>query len=644
MTISLLTLPVEIWLMCWKYCSPRQLRRLITVCRLFHALCHSPLLSAQLRHRNTDVGALVDGIDQDNWTNRLQRMHRMTLRLDMLSASRASQVRSWTVHFDRPLGQQPAMVASMLRLSGSVYRSAGSESSQFQHETAFNALRERLVATFVRTLGMYHNLTSLDAGVLTIDVSIRAALRSLLQLEELTLDGCIVEPPDGALLTVQRFTLRWPPRIVGPQSEVLGLFGSGVQLVHPASLRHLTLQDWVQTTLFLNRWGTCLFPVLQHLELPRCVDLTQLLGILSRCPRLESLVVPSVHGRANVSLPQAAVPFLRTLTAPLALIHLFTPGRPIDSVTVFQSIAGCPHLSAEKVTDLVKHISRSTADIQFLALPATTSPSDTIKLVASFFPALVELVLDVHDRGVPRPSAMFRYRQPKPPRPGSRVPEFNDETAFDDPAPEELSDSEEDEGETTLNSSRAEEAVLSYTHVLTSISTSGALASLPAGFKALYIRPPHNIHECRTHMFTRVESELSRSVNDLTVGLGDTAIRVRGGTSGWLEGCVVVEAEVCVIKIPHSTAIAVTMEVQIAMEANSHVLARLEPVSLGLLRGKNWYLASLLQYSAGPSLRLGWWSINDRDCWRKLRKLPSQISLTAPIPAAGEENSLKAKG
>ncbi|KAJ7634360.1 hypothetical protein FB45DRAFT_1025308 [Roridomyces roridus] len=499
MTISLLTLPVEIWLMCWKYCSPRQLRRLITVCRLFHALCHPPLLSAQLRHRNTDVEALVDGLDQDNWTNRLQRMHRMTLRLDMLSASRASRVRSWTVHFDRPLGQQPAM---------------------FQHETAFNALRERLVATFVRTLGMYHNLTSLDAGVLTIDVSIRAALRSLLQLEELTLDGCIVEPPDGALLTVQRFTLRWPPRIVGPQSEVLGLFGSGVQLVHPASLRHLTLQDWVQTTLFLNRWGTCLFPVLQHLELPRCVDLTQLLGILSRCLRLESLVVPSVHGRANVSLPQAAVPFLRTLTAPLALIHLFTPGRPLDSVTVFQSIAGCPHLSAEKVTDLVKHISLSTADIRFLALPATMSPSDTIKLVTGFFPALVELVLDVRDRGVPRPSAMFRYRQPKPPRPGSRVPEFNDETAFDDLPPEELSDSEEDEGETILNSSRAEEAVLGYMHVLTSISTSGALASLPAGFKALYIRPPHNIHECRTHMFTRVESELSRSVNDLTVGLG----------------------------------------------------------------------------------------------------------------------------
>ncbi|KAF8210020.1 hypothetical protein K438DRAFT_1571452, partial [Mycena galopus ATCC 62051] len=85
-------LPTELWLACWVLCSRRQLRRLSFVCKLFREIC----LPVLFKEQTIDAGGGWQGIDGDNWIDRLHKLHRAAVRLDALAESPHIEfIRSW---------------------------------------------------------------------------------------------------------------------------------------------------------------------------------------------------------------------------------------------------------------------------------------------------------------------------------------------------------------------------------------------------------------------------------------------------------------------------------------------------------------------------------------------------------------------
>ncbi|KAJ7618017.1 hypothetical protein FB45DRAFT_1034258 [Roridomyces roridus] len=71
------------------------------------------------------------------------------------------------------------------------------------HIGVYDALRDRVMTTFLATLGLYQNLRCLHVAGITVDLTWRERLLSLSNLEELTLDGCEILPRDGSVLRIR---------------------------------------------------------------------------------------------------------------------------------------------------------------------------------------------------------------------------------------------------------------------------------------------------------------------------------------------------------------------------------------------------------------------------------------------------------
>ncbi|KAJ7906557.1 hypothetical protein B0H13DRAFT_1619255 [Mycena leptocephala] len=152
-------LPMELWVACWTLCSPRQLRRLSLVCRLFRAICFPQLLQNQ----SLDAAALQLDFGRYNWIYRLHKLHRAAVRLDRLAPDHAASVRSWKfiAMEGRHWARHPKYIHN-IRLFDTVY--------------------DRVLATFSSTLGLYKNLHTLHLQHLTIDAPMRNPLLSLSML------------------------------------------------------------------------------------------------------------------------------------------------------------------------------------------------------------------------------------------------------------------------------------------------------------------------------------------------------------------------------------------------------------------------------------------------------------------------------
>ncbi|KAJ7506094.1 hypothetical protein B0H11DRAFT_1974764 [Mycena galericulata] len=436
-------LPVEIWLACWMLCSTRQLRRLSLVCRLFRSVC-SPLL---LRQQSADIAALVAGLDRNNWVERVHRLHRTAVRLDKLATGpRILAVRAWRFSSAPPLPLDQTTLSERLR------RFMGQDYSHILNIGTFNNMRDRVLTTFLATLGRYQNLLSLNLQGMTIDTSLRQTLGSLPMLSELTLDGCKFAPRDGVLLALQRFTISATRRRrrrmeAGATGEEPRSTEAPLKIVSPQHLCDLNLGAVNQTASLLSGFSGEKFPQLLHLSVHTVFHVGILVQLLPKCPQLESLTIPSISTRSASSLPSNlaphVVPLLRNLTAPMEIIHLFPSHRPLSVVTVLNPDPA-DTISLQDVKHILTQISRSSVPLRSLSIPRTSSAVEALALISSIFPALTELSMNIFEAGISPPHE-FRCgtRQIPDRREDTRSPELNDEEAFDNLPADELSDSEE---------------------------------------------------------------------------------------------------------------------------------------------------------------------------------------------------------
>jgi hypothetical protein len=306
-------------------------------------------------------------------------------------------------------------------------------------------MRDRVLTSFRATLGLYQNLTALNMQGMIIDTSLRQTLASLSRLQDLILDGCDITPPEGIVLNVHRFTIsatRQPE--IGSRrnaSDDSASTEGHLQIIYPDHLIELNLHAEVQSASVIAGFGDVTLSNLGHLVLHALFNADVLLDLLKRCPRLESLVIPSISRSSGTALPQYlpqhVVPLLRTLTVPWDMVGLLTLNRPISAVTVLNQDSSNP-VPIEDMKGVFIDISRSSTPIRSLVIPRTSSTLETLAFIASIFPALAELSIDV-----PKYGDRCGFRPKEDLREDMRSPELNDEEAFDNVPAEVLSDSEE---------------------------------------------------------------------------------------------------------------------------------------------------------------------------------------------------------
>jgi hypothetical protein len=443
----LYVLPVELWLACWMFTSTRQRRRLSLVCHLFRSLCFPSLIERQ----SADIASLVEHIDRNNWVQRTHRLHRAAVRLERLAETPlVLAVRAWKITSAPPLRQRwTTPLAPDADWSEQLTRRmARGDYSHILHIETFNSVRDRVLATFLATLGLYRNLVSLNMQGMTIDTSLRQTLASLSQLQELILDGCVITPPDGVLLNLERLTIsatRQPgTSFRGSASDEDTASEGRLEIVHPQYLVELYLHAAVQSAALITGFRDATFSNLRHLSLHALFNPYYLLDLLKRCPRLESLAIASIYRSSGTPLPkclpQHVVPLLRNLTIPWDLVGLFTLNRPISAVTVL-NVDG--HVSIDNMKGVLIDILRSSAPIRSLVIPCTTSTIETLAFITSSFPALPELSMDIPERDKERRVFRCGNGNGEDLREDTRSPELNDELAFDDLPTDALSDSEE---------------------------------------------------------------------------------------------------------------------------------------------------------------------------------------------------------
>ncbi|KAF8214875.1 hypothetical protein K438DRAFT_1802286 [Mycena galopus ATCC 62051] len=389
-TNYLLIVPTEIWLACWTLCSLRQLRRLSLVCKLFRSL----VLPHLFRQLTFDVMALANGLDQDNWMNRVRHLHRTAVRLDRLAEGPLRPfVRTWNVTF-----------------SGAMDLSHSYQHIQNIH--LFDTLSRRTLKTFITTLLDYRNVSSLHIGCATIDSAFREALRSLPKLADLRLAHCTILEAEGRL-TLPRLSIR---------------NCSPVALVHPEALHILDIAPDISRPFaeFRSDWLLNLLDLSVH----DVRDAAELFNFLARCPRVHSLSISKMSH--NIPLPAiqlSVIPLLRNITAPHALGQLFTPGRPVIKVVVTDS-------SPDPLMPMLTDMARSTAHLQCLHLHCQSPTLNDLATLASLLPELQELFF-----------CGFNSRRRKSRRADTpldlRTLELNDEMAFAGELPaDEISDVE----------------------------------------------------------------------------------------------------------------------------------------------------------------------------------------------------------
>ncbi|KAJ7912367.1 hypothetical protein B0H13DRAFT_2476429 [Mycena leptocephala] len=416
---------------------------------VFRSICFPPLIERQ----SADVAALVHGLDRKNWVERTHRLHRVAVRLDRLAGTPlVLAVRAWKIS-STPLLQQRWTTPLAPEATSSerwARRTARGDYSHILHIGTFNTMRDRVLTTFRATLGLYENLTALNMQGMIIDTSFRQTLASLSRLRDLILDGCDITPPEGIVLNVHCFTMsatRQPETGFRRNASDDSPSTEGrLQLIYPDHVVELNLHAEVQSASVIAGFGNATLSNLGHLVLHALFNADVLLDLLKRCPRLESLVIPSISRSPGTALPQYlpqhVVPLLRTLTVPWDMVGLLTLNRPISAVTVLNLDPSNP-VPIDDMKGVFIDISRSSTPIRSLVIPCTSSTIETLAFIASIFPTLPELSMDIPEKDEDRWTFRCGFRPSEDRREDMRSPELNDEEAFDNLPAEVLSDSEE---------------------------------------------------------------------------------------------------------------------------------------------------------------------------------------------------------
>lgn len=373
----------EVWLKCWTPCSTRQLHRLSLVCHHFRTLC-LPLL---FRHQSLDVGEVWSPVDKDGWGDRLDYMERTAVRLERLPVGpHASWVRSWRFSAAAETAPQTRLLLNIQNRKDFVL---------------LERLYKQIIATFASTLGLYHNLRFLQLQGVTVDTHTRTTLSSLSNLESLTL-ACDITACDGNLMKLKSFTISATP---GASSTVTT---EPLRIMSAEHLRSLNIDHRGEMVSLLTGFQPRKFPQLVSISLGFLSDegigLDMFFEFLQRCPQLESLAIDSVYLTSNDPLPSRldpkTIPCLGSLTVPLVLIDIFTPNRPVSTVSVkrgypYDHVAIPLEEAGEYLALLFADLSHASVPLQFLSIPPISPTPECFASIASACPHLIALVIDV---------------------------------------------------------------------------------------------------------------------------------------------------------------------------------------------------------------------------------------------------------
>ncbi|KAF7375752.1 hypothetical protein MSAN_00464800 [Mycena sanguinolenta] len=395
-------LPPEVWIACWVFCTSRQLRRISVVCRLFRSLC----LPFVFQHQSLNLAALETGLVRDNWVDRFHHVHRIAVRLDRLAASPfPALVRSRRVTF----GRAPRM-----------------ERSDIKHIELFLAMRDRVLATFYATLGLYYNLSSLHIEASKIDRASWETLMSLPRLKKINLHVQNIDMGER--------------NIGGRHSE------EALRTASPSKLHSLHL---VYALHLLNGFATSELSSLVHLSIRSVRKVEPFLRFIQQCPCLESIAIESFRRQAtlaSIHVNPHSLPRLRALVGPSCLLRSLVPNRPISSVRFMDRK---PEL--DELLSACSDISRSSVHVHSLTLPRTF-PGPTFEFlhnIISMFPNMKELSIELCN-------AVFICRGswglPDSVYPiDKRLPVFTDADTLDSLPAEELSDDEMEDAPIDVN-------------------------------------------------------------------------------------------------------------------------------------------------------------------------------------------------
>ncbi|KAF8181180.1 hypothetical protein K438DRAFT_1768021 [Mycena galopus ATCC 62051] len=422
----------ELWLACWALCSRRQLRRLIMVCRLFRDICLPLLFEEQI----LDAGGVWYDVTQDNWIDRLHRLHRAAVRLDSLAKSpHVGSIRSWKFIATE---QDP------------VRRSTDRD---IQHFGLLNSTYERVLSSFSFTLPLYDNLKSIHLQVFTIDAAFRKTLANLPRLENLTLSSCEITARTGCVLGLRSFTISGGPQLSAKSTRrrrVQGATRETLQIVSPEVLHALHLDAPREITPLLTGFGRAIFPHLAVLSLQNLFDLDCFFSFLKQCPRLESLAINTVDVDLIASLPEYdlppdTIPHLRNLTGQQELFSLFTVNRRITTATILEPPPTHPReesaISAESMVLVFNDLLKASTPLLTLSIPEISPTLDFLATITSSFPQLQELSIHLKQPN----SFICVCGWPHPKSVDTRYPILRDAEAFDNTPEDNISDDEHDE-------------------------------------------------------------------------------------------------------------------------------------------------------------------------------------------------------
>ncbi|KAK7056017.1 hypothetical protein R3P38DRAFT_3253953 [Favolaschia claudopus] len=403
-------LPVEIWALCWSFCSLRQQRRLSFVCKLFRCIT----LPSLFKHLSFNVGADFF----DFYRNRAERirclhhMHRIAVRLDKLTES--------------PLAFDPFVQSWRVALG---YRGQ----SKTDNTGVAEALHTRIFETFGKALTLCHNLSTVHLKKLRIDTMLLSTVLSLPKLQHLTLDTreSTIADTGGVL----------------PKNTML----RSLDLSHDFLLR----EGFADIDL----------PILAHLTV-RCVkEQESFFQHVERFSQLESLTVSidSIQRSAFPVFKVNSLSKLRALSGPPNMIISLAPNRPITRAFIDSG-------SVESLLQTCAALSRSVVPVYTLGLPyvdfrsrllAGQSNLHRINSMQGFLTEITTFLPDVNDLTLklPNPHMGRRYGGGHGksvaidlnPLNVYEMPILCDETAFNDLSEHEISDDEGDASDSTIS-------------------------------------------------------------------------------------------------------------------------------------------------------------------------------------------------
>ncbi|KAF7342383.1 hypothetical protein MVEN_01827200 [Mycena venus] len=380
-------LPTEVWTRCWSQSSPRDLRRLVRVCRYFHDLCQ-PLLFQCQRFRapsHHDIGPT-------NWIGTVQDLHRSTIRVRKLLASiHVSAVRSWDFRGDTEYPSLIDINPNILNI-GSV-----------------NETYQKLVHLFTSTLCVYQNLRSLHLRSFTVDTELREALPGLARLEELELDSCNIIGRTGPLLALQELKLAWWGW--GTTQTV----NQPLYIVSPDTLRTLTLGDSRNSGALLaaltEQPHTFHSLTTLSIELSDSI-LARFLQFLEACPQLTRLeIIKSYLTKHPLGhLAGGAIPRLRSFKGPRLLAAFFVCERPV-SIMDLAGGSGFDDESKPAEKDIIRdlaNIAHVSSGVQSFSIMAPIRLALTLSAaITTHWPDLRELRLLLKETPPPRASRVI---------------------------------------------------------------------------------------------------------------------------------------------------------------------------------------------------------------------------------------------